>query len=328
MDYCLFRLRFKTALHIGGDSGMPSMAACEISIHSDTVFSALCHEALQMGGHEMLDRLVSYAGEGSLLMSDALPFRDEELYLPKPAISPAIPPGGKKTWRQDDAKALKKLKFIHASMFEEYLGFIRGENEFPVSSANASFGVKETRTMAFVRRSDKTLPFHVGVFSFFPGSGLYIVAGYNSRQAILLLASLLNSLSVSGIGGKRTAGLGRFEIERTLLLETASSKSEAALAKLLAVSCPDYYMTLNASFPEEPELEVTVSGGFFQVVRRGGFVQSHAYADKPLKKRVMYFMAAGSCFKNRFNGGIYDVSLKGVHPVYRYAKPLFAGVKL
>ena len=40
----------------------------------------------------------------------------------------------------------------------------------------------------------------------------------------------------------------------------------------------------------------------------------------------MYVFAAGSCFKNEFEGDIYDVTNGGSHPVYRYAKPLFMGV--
>ena len=50
------------------------------------------------------------------------------------------------------------------------------------------------------------------------------------------------------------------------------------------------------------------------------------YAEEYRRKRDLYVFAAGSCFKNEFEGDIYDVTNGGSHPVYRYAKPLFMGV--
>ena len=42
-----------------------------------------------------------------------------------------------------------------------------------------------------------------------------------------------------------------------------------------------------------------------------------------LKKNDFYCFKSGSCFKNRFDGNIFDVSCNGAHAVYRYAKPIF-----
>ena len=53
---------------------------------------------------------------------------------------------------------------------------------------------------------------------------------------------------------------------------------------------------------------------------------SEFYAEEYRRKRDLYVFAAGSCFKNEFEGDIYDVTNGGSHPVYRYAKPLFMGV--
>jgi CRISPR-associated protein Csm4 len=49
-------------------------------------------------------------------------------------------------------------------------------------------------------------------------------------------------------------------------------------------------------------------------------------AERLEKKRDFYSFAAGSVFQNKFEGDIFDVSIKGNHPVWRYAKPLFMAV--
>ena len=65
MEYIGYKLKFTTAVHFGNgkleDSGDHPMA--------DTVFSALCHEAVAI---EKLDALVSSVQEGKIAISDAL----------------------------------------------------------------------------------------------------------------------------------------------------------------------------------------------------------------------------------------------------------------
>lgn len=54
--------------------------------------------------------------------------------------------------------------------------------------------------------SDDAEPYHVGGFQFAPNCGVYfLVAGSYD------LLPLLEQLSYSGIGGKRSSGYGRFE---------------------------------------------------------------------------------------------------------------------
>jgi len=126
MNYCLFRLRFKTEIHIGDDSGMTSLTACEEQIHSDTVFSSLCIEALQNGGYNKLNLLYSLIKDGSLLISDAFPFYNEELFLPKPFINIKSENINRS---YENVKVLKKLKYIPSIKFEEYIGYMKGKND-------------------------------------------------------------------------------------------------------------------------------------------------------------------------------------------------------
>ena len=65
----------------------------------------------------------------------------------------------------------------------------------------------------------------------------------------------------------------------------------------------------------------------YSVIKRSGFVASEQYADEHLRKHDLYVFSAGSCFLQKFNGDIFDVSSKGKHLVYRYAVPMFMGVE-
>ena len=76
----------------------------------------------------------------------------------------------------------------------------------------------------------------------------------------------------------------------------------------------------------DDELEQALEDASYLMQKRSGFVASAIYADEWRKKRDLYVFSAGSCFKNCFQGDIFDVSDGGRHPVYRYAKPLFMGV--
>ena len=80
------------------------------------------------------------------------------------------------------------------------------------------------------------------------------------------------------------------------------------------------------ALPQKDELTQALEGSTYLLAKRSGFVASDTYAEEQRRKRDLYVFVAGSCFKNRFSGDIYDVSAGGGHAVYRYAKPLFMGV--
>ena len=115
MEYSLYKLSFTTALHIGKDTGAVSLESSRMAIHADTLFAALCCEA---AGDERLAKLVEYFKEGTLTISDALPYAGDELFLPRPVLYT----GNRR--REGDAslkKALKGLEYIPLSFFGEYL---------------------------------------------------------------------------------------------------------------------------------------------------------------------------------------------------------------
>lgn len=335
MNYCLFKLHFKTALHTGSDTGVISLPSSEMQIHSDTLFSALCSEALQSGGLPELNRLYEYVRDDKLCFSDALPFSGSELYVLKPIMPPAYDfradaadntADGNKN--DNKAKKMKKLIYLPVTQVESYMAYLKGEitgTEWEIPEI-AQFGITGARTMTAIRGMEKTTPFEAGIFEFLPGCGLYIIVSYESGEQLVLFKKLLRMVSLSGIGGKRSAGLGKFELEDEIHLNVLHNDSAGCLSRLLDREDAPWFMTLNVSLPAEEEMEDVIKDGFYNLVRRGGFIQSQSYSTTPLKKREMYLLSPGSCLKRRFKGFIADVSAGGTHSVYRMAKPLFMGV--
>ena len=89
-------------------------------------------------------------------------------------------------------------------------------------------------------------------------------------------------------------------------------------------------MLLSVALPTDSELEKALEGASYLLEKRAGFVapgvnNEAMECEEWQKKRDLYVFSAGSCFKNVFEGNIYDVS-RGGHPVYRYAKAMFLGV--
>lgn len=303
MNYKICKLEFNAPVHFGNgalsDSGKTFCA--------DTLFSALYLEALKSGQAE---ELYQRTKAGALLLSDAFPYVREEYFLPKPMVY--IEP--KESGNSVQKKCYKKLQYIPASALQDYLNGAEPEPEWDLDG----LGTESSQVMAAVRREEDTLPYVVGNFQFSKGCGLYCILAYEDDEDQYLAEDLLMSLSFTGIGGKRSSGKGRFNFKY--------GKNTADLESLLEKKTGRRSLLLSTALPREEELTEALVGSSYLLQKRSGFVLSEDYAPEQRKKRDLFTMQAGSCFAHRFEGDIYDVSMGGAHPVYRYAKALFAEI--
>ena len=67
-----------------------------------------------------------------------------------------------------------------------------------------------SRRWQLSRTREETLPYRVGTFYYGEGCGLYIIAAYQSENEKCLMEKLLTALSYTGIGGKKSGGLGKY----------------------------------------------------------------------------------------------------------------------
>lgn len=305
MQYKIYKLCFLTAVHLGSGS----LTDTGNQLLADTVFSALCQEAATDEG---IEQLVHWVRAGELVLSDGLPFVGDVLYVPKPAVRVQAEQDGNSVLK----KHFKKLKYIPLDRLAAYLqGQIDPEAE---NRRLQRLGAAEMRTLAAGRNKVEAEPFFVGTYRFHEGSGLYLIAGFAKAEIQRQFEQLLQSMTFSGIGGKRSAGLGKFKLDI----------DDFAADKLSVQACVEpFYMNLSVAMAEADELAAVLQGASYTLVKRSGFVASTTYAPENRRKRDFYAFQSGSCFQQPFVGGVFDVSGSGRHPVYRYAKPLFLEVK-
>lgn len=312
MEYAVYRFHFTAGVHFGNGALWDS----RVSLPADTLFSALCQEAADLQGPDGPKELADMVRCGALRLSDLQPFIGDELYFPKPLRPVAREEDGDSIIK----KNFKKLHWIPSSQFSTYLnGHLNPLEALETLGGLGSFSI---RTIISSRAPEKVdtgdaLPYSVGVYQFAQGSGLYLMAVFNSSAARRKVEVLLDALSYSGLGGKRSAGLGRFTLE--------SQPVPQAIAKRLNDNSFSA-MTLSVAMAQPEELEQVLKGAQYLLVKRSGFVASTKYAQEPQRKRDFYVFCAGSCFQTKFSGGVFDVSNGENHPVYRYAAPLWLEV--
>ena len=179
-------------------------------------------------------------------------------------------------------------------------------------------GIKEVKTSVAIRGEEESKPYRIGVYRFREKCGLYIIIGYSDESVFDFAQELFDSLSFTGIGGKRNSGFGNFYYYDCDISDTMSKylqwDNTCSIGK---------FMTLSVSLPKDDEMEEIIENSEYQLIKRSGFVYSNNYSEEQLRKKDLYVFEAGSCFGKVFEGDIYDVSSEGRHPVYRYAKPIF-----
>lgn len=280
--------------------GKTSIEDSQHIIFADTLYSALCLEAVS---ENKLEQFL----ESDIRLSDAFPYKGNELYLPKPIVPIS-------TLEQYAAKkAFKRLSYIPSYMLDDFLAgcFTPDDAEY---YGDMRFGVSQIVSKLNVKDYDNSDSYEVGVYHFEKDAGLYIIATENS-----LLETLLQSLSYTGIGGKKNSGYGKFSLEKEDLPEEISTKISIEASR---------YMTLSTSLPKEDEIDKAIEEATYQLIKRSGFVYSNTYSDiASLRKKDLYVLSAGSIVQNKYEGDIYDVSHEnGHHPIYRYAKGMFLGI--
>lgn len=312
MNCCLYQLRFNTAVHFGGSDSALSLYSSEDHFRADTLFSALCHTALQVRGPEGIEKLIGLVKQGTLLLSDAMPWVGDTFYVPKPCYAPHTAP----ELPAEKRKAIKKLSWIPGDRLEEYCNALNTGVLF--DCAQPVLGRMGEQSKASVPERGDALPYPVGAYRFLENRGLYFFAALEHDQDQNWLSELITALGITGIGGKVTAGYGKFSV--------TVRRPTDAFCPLASGETAQRYLLLTTSLPRDEELNAALDGASFQLCRRAGFIA--ADAEFPRKKQTQYYLSAGAVLKRRFEGDLYKIGDGPGHPVYRYSKPLFLGVPL
>ena len=324
MNYYLYKLAFDTAVHFGSSSSAQSLSVSEDHFCADTLFSALCHTALRLRGQEGIEQLRQAAENGQLLLSDSMPWSGDTYYLPKPFASARADsdiPASKR-------KAIKSLNWIPVEEYPAFIDSIRGGRVYDVEHAKTDFGVTTSTTKVRITQGEDSLPYQVGLFHFQENTGLWFLAGFESDDLSDFFQVLIEGLSLNGIGGKTSAGYGKFHVDDMILLNEPFDDVTEWLFDSLTNTAAARQVLLTTSLPSEEELSALLPDAEYMLTRRAGFIQSSSYAEENRRKTTQLFFMAGSVLPKRFKAILYEVGEPGKHPVYRLSAPLFLGVEL
>lgn len=330
MRFAIFSLAFDGPVHFGEASQGGGLEQAGMGYPADTLFSALCTELSAEGALADLARLREGVTSGRLLLSDLLPWQvvgDEmAYYLPRPVLQLARraqqPLAYRETCAQATArKRAKKLKYLRASRLADFLQAMQADGRW--EEETPEFGA-QALTERVNCRGAASLPYFVGTFSFCADAGLYLLAGMEREEDQDWLEALLRWLGCLGIGGKRSSGCGKFHLAEDALSldEVGLYADDAALYRMLEDAAAPWQMTLSPLLPTREEIPA-VRQGSYALRHVGGFVTEAAYAEK---KRGVYLVEAGSCFRARPAGQVAVLGTSGGHEVLRYGKGLYVGV--
>ena len=336
MSYLLYKLRFLNGIHIGTASGN-TLEETMMSVYSDTFYSAIFNEYMKIYND---DELYKISETGEFLISDLLPFKEKEdmstdFYLPKPFISLQRNETTKEKNDEEviDRKKVKATNFIPADKLGQYFSFLKTGKNFP--EIDDDFGKKELYTKNKVSlKNEDTKLYNIEVFKFNEKSGLYFIVRLpenNEWQEIF--ENILESLSLTGIGGKRNSGFGQFISEDPMFFDgedfdAIESESDAYINKALYLD-EEKYLSLSSYSPKIEEIEkIKESENYYQLIKRSGFVNSSLYSEQAEKRKQVYMLSSGSVLSFKPEGKILDLNLHGKHSIYRMGKPIVLGVKI
>ena len=321
MEYKLYKLTFNTPVHFGSDIVGSSLEESDFICHSDTFFSALCLEYVKLNGAETIDDFIDFFNNGKLLISSLLPYKNNDLYIPKPSIvieRSDTKDENKEENSSSDRKKMKKLNYIKVSDIDIYLNYIKGIGDFNFDYEYNNFAKYSLNQKVGLRDEENRL-YSLGTYSFYKNNGLYFALSFSDNEKLREFEKVLKSLSYSGIGGKRTQGLGNFEYN-----ESDFSAFENKLFK-----DSKYKMLLSLLSPTENEMEsIDFNNSFYSLIKRNGFIYSNNYSGNLSKRKSLSMFKEGSCFTDNINGNIKDVSQNGNHKVYRYGKAFYIGIDI
>lgn len=318
MSYLLYKLKFPTGIHIGSESGRLDEAL--MSMYSDTFYSAIYNEYVKLYSDEEILELTK---DNKFLISDLLPYKntDETLfYIPKPILD--VNTKSMEKLETSERKKIKKMEFIPINKLSNYIDFIKKGMDF--RSIDTDFGKKVLYPRNKVTRGiEDTEIYNIEIFKFLEESGLYFLINI-PEDFIDKFDKVLESLSFSGIGGKKSVGYGSFEI-----LEKIELKIDDKIFGKYLFNEGSHNILLSTYIPEENNISnLKEEDNYYKLIKRSGFVNNSQYSNTPIKRKQIYMISSGSVLNFKPVGKLVDLNLKGEHSIYRLGKPLVLGVEI
>lgn len=308
---------------------------------SDTLFGALMWAAQVADGAQVAAEWVERfrSGDPPVLLSSALPYLERERtpLVPRPQRRPAFDEDsyGRNDW---DPKALKRAEYVELPLLSLWRSGLPKQSPVALDEALVTADLA-TRLAARAGRPAEPSP-RTAIWrtASRPGVALdrstsasqvysYAATSYGCALAVYVLAESVGALSRldrwfnvlarTGIGGRRSRGLGAFSWER--------------IASPLPLSPAPKGLALSLVWPRRDELEAGAlsppDGLGYRIIDRRGWIASPPWSTE--RTRTVAMLGEGSYVNPKLRpvvGGLADVTPpnhQGRHPVFRCGLGLF-----
>jgi CRISPR type III-A-associated RAMP protein Csm4 len=338
--------------------------------HSDSVYSAVTHMLAQLGELETwLSATAEADGEPAVSFSSCYPWLDDDLFI--------VPPHNLWPPSSPAMLGLRNARFVPLrALARVFRGEDLPEDKWTVDAASrclvrsprrgaarGPFRPAIRHAAAVDRLSSTSGPRRrIACVEFAANAGLWLAVAFASDAARdrwgALVETAFRALADSGLGGRRSAGWGRFaqpefttgSLAKTILPDLTRKAEPPAVS---ALEDRPVYGPQNRPenkpepVPEEAPAEqktghwmlslfhpnardaVNWESGSYSVLVRGGRVESSARSGE--EKRIVRMVSEGSVIvaDNPPIGAAANVAPEGFpHPVYRYGRPVSLPVPL
>jgi CRISPR-associated protein Csm4 len=344
----LVRLNFGRASVHFGELGIGIEETSE-RVHSDTLFSGWINAYARLfGGTEVENLLQRFLNspQPPVRMSSTFIYRqkgrDFVYYLPRPSKFPRNYP------ERDDLaffKTYKKLKYLPLNIWQRWYqgeGFTtegeecdRAELEATTKKSRASgvlhragafdYGTtfkKDLLPKVAIDRVTRATNFYHTGFVQYEGeqngngtnshSGLYFLLQFPEKNQDLenRLYAALNLLGEEGLGGERSSGAGRFDIDNW-------SDLSSEWQDVVKFERGNYHCLISLfwQFPLPPEF---LQNSSYEITERGGWIGS-PFSGQQLRRKKVQMFTEGSVFTSMLSGQLADVTPQefNTHRIYR-----------
>ena len=238
-------------------------------------------------------------------------------------------------------KSYKKLKYLPIDIWQRWYqgeGFLAADREelieqnktkdtdkalkrAGVFDYSKTYAVGTQPKVSIDRHTATTNFYHTGFTQFHWGknsdgiekrSGLYFLIYFPEHDQKLenKLKAALNLLGEEGLGGERSSGAGRFEVEYWGELPTETWQE--------VVNFKAQHYCLLSLFWRDSLTEDFLDDSSYELIERGGWIGS-PFSGRQLRRKKVHMFAEGSVFTSKPLGQLADVTPDGFnkHPIYR-----------
>ena len=290
-------------------------------IGSDTLFSALCHSWVSLYGEASLaEQLQAFADAPPFLLSSVYVYSPDTYYLPVPFSRPAQEPA------MQYASRLRRLDWLPLAHFRAW---VQDESiQWPKLLASEPLGYARTHAVvarsriAQDRRLNRAAAFEETCIEFAAGCGGYAIVQTASDDVANQLGRCLTLLGETGIGARRSTGMGQFVVATGGLVPAQNEWD------FLMASTGPWGVTLSLYAPAAEETDKLAHAGAYGLCERRGWALV-GMLRPAAKKAALTMVQEGSLAALPCRGRLVDVTPPawrgdGGHPVWRCGIPVVA----